>query len=100
VVLVNIDKILDLCVDMLLFLNRNDLEGEPNVGVRLERDDGEWHLDFRDYNDESICSKSGNNLEALLTETLESLRKRLLEESTEAIKLMQRAEKIGERVET
>jgi hypothetical protein len=88
----NIDKILDLCVDMLLFLNHTDLEGEPNIGIKMDREEQSWSIDFRDFNDETLYSKAGNNLDELLTQVHTELAARVRDLSTEAGGLLEKSQ--------
>jgi hypothetical protein len=88
----NIDTTLDLCVDMLLFLNHTDLEGEPNIGIKMDREEHEWTIDFRDYNDESLFSKTGNDLDELLTQVHTELAARVRDLSTEAGGLLEKSQ--------
>lgn len=90
----NIDTTLDLCVDMLLFLNHSELEGEPHIGVKMDREEHEWTIDFRDYNDESLFSKTGNDLERLLEQMVHELQGRVSELSKEAGGLLAKSQEL------
>ena len=90
----NIDTTLDLCVDMLLFLNHAELEGEPHIGVKMDREEQEWTVDFRDYNDESLYAKTGNDLEKLLGQVVHELQGRVDGLSKEAGSLLAKSQEL------
>lgn len=88
-----LDEEVDLCVDMLLFINRKELQGESEVGVRLERSDDNksWTIDFRDFNDETIHLNSADTLADAIHHAVGELRSKLMDESNEAMKLLERS---------
>lgn len=73
---------------MLLFLNHTELEGEPHIGVKMDREEHEWTVDFRDYNDESLFAKTGIDLEKLLEQIVHELQGRVSQLSKEADSLL------------
>lgn len=88
----NIDKAIECCTNILVHLNREAMEEETAIGVKLEMERGQkWFITFSDYNDEELYTANDSSLPGVIQMALDELRGRLKDKNREATNLLDEA---------